>query len=183
MTKALTTTRWEDLRFPVTSLQKGGAKEPEFKAVKTDGSGSQGVYAYWFDKATEEELFFIVQIPHAYKYGTDLHAHVHWMPSTAGAGDVVWGLEYTLCEIDAVFGNTTIETATATAAGTAFTHQILEIVQIDGSAIDSVSAMMMCRVFRDATAVADTYDNDAILLEIDFHYQIDALGSALEYTK
>lgn len=34
--------------------------------------------------------------------------------------------------------------------------------------------VVVCRVYRQAGS--DTYDNDAALLEIDFHYIIDKLG-------
>jgi hypothetical protein len=43
--------------------------------------------------------------------------------------------------------------------------------------------MITCRLFRDAEDVADTYTNFAGLLEIDFHYLKDMLGSREEFTK
>jgi hypothetical protein len=47
------------------------------------------------------------------------------------------------------------------------------------------NSMLLCRVFRDATGTrgTDDYTSDAGLLEIDFHYQLDSLGSNEEYTK
>ena len=56
MTKSLTATRYEDLRVPVTATKAGGSKEPGFIQVKDNGSGSQGVFAYAFDKTAEQEL-------------------------------------------------------------------------------------------------------------------------------
>jgi len=41
--------------------------------------------------------------------------------------------------------------------------------------------MLLCRVFRDIAN--DNFDDDAALFEIDFHYEIDALGSKEETTK
>jgi len=41
--------------------------------------------------------------------------------------------------------------------------------------------MLLCRVFRDVAN--DDFDDDAFLFEIDFHYQIDSLGSRTEYIK
>ncbi len=37
--------------------------------------------------------------------------------------------------------------------------------------------MLICRLFRDGTNELDTYEADAGLLEIDFHYGMDTLGS------
>ena len=48
---------------------------------------------------------------------------------------------------------------------------------------DGISSMICCRLFRDATNEADTYEGDAGLLEFDLHYIIDTLGSREEYTK
>lgn len=174
---------WDDIRVPVTATKAGGSKDPGFEKLKDNGSGSQGVFTYMFSPTAEEELYFSVQVPHNYKYGTNFHPHVHWAPTTTNTGDVVWGLEYTLAEISGTLGNTTIIYGTDAGDGTAYKHQLVDLTEIDGSAIDSVSMMMICRVFRNAAATEDTYTGDAALLEIDFHYEIDSLGSDTEYAK
>ena len=186
----LVDTVWEDLRVPVVSTRLGGTKDPDFAKVLDNGSSSQGVFTYLFDDSTEEELYFMCQIPHNYKHGTDLHAHVHWMPVANGsAGETVsWGLEYSLSELGATFGNTTLiygDTPYPDETLVADRHYLTELGEIDGSSIDSVSAMLLCRVFRDTAGNGgtDDYGDDAALLEIDFHYEIDTLGSSSEYIK
>jgi len=185
-----TFTNWDDMRIPVYSTKVGGSKEPGWGQLKDDGSGSQGVFTYLFDDSTEEELYFAVQMPHSWKFGTDISPHVHWTPTVnGGAGEVVsWGMEYTLSDIGGVYGNTSIIYTYETIPGgdlVADTHYLSEFPHIDMSGIDSVSAMLICRVFRDATGAGgtDDYGDDAALFEIDFHYQIDSLGSQLEYIK
>ena len=44
----------------------------------------------------------------------------------------------------------------------------------------NISSMLICRVYRDTgdTWATNTAGNCPILLEIDFHFPIDALGSA-----
>jgi hypothetical protein len=181
---------WDDLRVPVFSTTRGGAKDPDIAKVLDNGAGSQGVVTYLFDKAVEEELYFTVQIPHTWKYGTDIKPHVHWMPVADGAAGskVCWGLEYSLSEHGATFQNTTIiygdehipiETLVADR------HYVNSLGTISMAAVDSLSAMLICRIFRDATGTGgtDDYDNDSALLEIDFHYQIDSQGSRFEYIK
>ena len=74
---------WEDLRVPVTAIQKGGTNDPDFERFRRNTGGtSEGVFTYFFDRNTEEELFFVVQLPHNYKYGTDLKPHAHWAVDT-----------------------------------------------------------------------------------------------------
>ena len=186
---------WDDLRVPVTSTTLGGTKDPGFSVYKTNGSGSQGVFLYFFDNNTEEELYFTMQIPHCYKFGTDLSPHLHMIvPSTGAAGQFVrWGLEYTIASIGDSFSNTNIIYSDASTATTATSsgdstliadkHYLVSFPNIDGSAITSVSTMLLCRLFRDATDGTDDYPNDAGLLEFDCHFQIDTLGSRLEYIK
>ena len=190
------TTYWDDLRVPVLSAKVPAAAGPGFSQFLDNGAASTGVFTYWFDKSTEEQIYFVAQLPHKYKHGSDLECHVHWVPaSTApGAGtDVCWGLEYSWCNINSVFSNTSIaygdkQTNGAGETITVDKHYLTEIVTIDGDpgAVDyTFSSMLVCRLFRDAGGVGgtDDYDDDAGLLEVDFHYEIDAPGSEQEYVK
>jgi len=174
--------RWEDLRFPFVGAKPGVANPPGFAQMLDDGSSSTGVYAYHFDKATEEQMFFEAQMPHKWKEGSTVYPHVHWTPTDAGGGSVVWGLEYTLATINGAYGNTTIITATDAADGTAFKHQVVAFPTIDMTGID-VSGIIVCRGFRKAADASDDYDADAIGLEMDFHIQIDDRGSQDEWVK
>jgi len=188
-------TVWDDLRVPVTSTRKGGSKDPDFAVWLKDTAGtSQGVFLEWFDKDTEEELYFSVQLPHNYKLGTPIHAHVHWVGKSAGGfgQGVSWGLEYTWIDIAGLFGVTTIigsnvATGQVGASPAADTHYLTELGMITPGANQgaNVSSMLTCRLFRDATSsiATDNYTADAGLLEIDFHYQIDTPGSFSEYSK
>jgi hypothetical protein len=48
---------------------------------------------------------------------------------------------------------------------------------------DGISSMMLCRLFRDSTVAADSSTNGAWLLEMDFHYRMNMIGSRSELTK
>jgi hypothetical protein len=177
-------TFWEDLTVPATVVKLGGVNDPNFVKLADDGSGSTGTFTYAFDKASEEEIFFNVQIPHAKKYDTDIKAHVHWMPADGTAGNVVWGLEYQWVNINGAFsatGNTLIE-ATVAADETALKHQIDGIGTITGTNF-TLSSMLACRLYRKAADAADTYDNDVYFLEFDFHVEYDRPGSRDEFVK
>ena len=172
------------------STKLGGSKDPDFAKMFDDGNSSQGVFSYLFSATIEEELYFMVQLPHGWKYESSLHPHVHWIPTANGSEGqkVSWGLEYVVGAIDSVFGNTTIVYGDTSHSDSetlvADKHYLTELPAISMLGVDSVSAMLLCRVFRDATGVGgtDDYANDVALVEIDFHYESDRIGSNNEYS-
>ncbi len=171
------TGKWLDIKAPVTSLRVGPTKSPGFEIVFTGGS-TDGVRAYKFDKATEEQLYFVLQVNHDWKLGTNLNPHVHWLSTSTHAGSAVWGLEYTWQEGNKAFGNTVVIKTTEVSAGQNI-HNITSFSAIS-TTIGTHSSMIMCRIFRDATATGDTLDNDAVLLEVDFHFRKGQQGSVTE---
>jgi len=180
-------TVFEDLLVPVTSTTRGGSNDPAFLVYKTNGAGSQGVFTYWFSSSSEQELYFVVQMPHAWKEGSDIFPHVHWLvTSDLGANNVEWALEYTWVNIGNTFGNTSIISAYTPIAPvlpvTANKHVLTELPPMTGAG-NTISSMLLCRVFRKVSSPNDTYPSSAALLQIDFHYEIDALGSRSEYAK
>lgn len=185
------TVGYEDLPVLLTSLKLAGVHDPGFAQFKDNGAGSTGVFCYWFDASTNEEVFFGQQMPHAWT-GTTIHPHVHWTPKTTADGapasqKVEWGLEYTWTDIGGDFANTSIiygNTHTpADANVVAGRHYLTDLGDITPSASqDGLSSILVCRLFRNATdATDDTYEADAGLLQFDFHYERDRLGSATEY--
>lgn len=168
--------RWEDLRVPATSMALGTTNDPDLTAIVDT------VRAYLFDPDADQELFFAAQLPHAYSEGTDIVAHVHWSPVDTDTGNVIWGLEYTWANIDAAFAATTSTTTTDAGSGTADDHLYVEFTDLTGTG-KTISSMLVCRIYRDADNGSDTYTGDAALLEVDFHYQIDATGSTTETSK
>ncbi|MDT8414407.1 MAG: hypothetical protein RQ735_03430 [Flavobacteriaceae bacterium] len=179
-------TRFDDLKVPVSSTTKGGTRDPDWKVLKNNGS-SQGVFLQWFDDDVEEELYFTVQLPHSWKEGSPIMPHVHWTAETnVGSNKVVWGLEYTWTNVGELFGSTTIISGSDPIApvGTvdAYEHAITALGSIDATG-KTLSSMLVCRIFRQATNGTDSFSGDAGLLEIDFHFQIDSDGSKGEFTK
>ena len=180
-------TRFEDLRVPMSSTRKGAAEDPLYTVFRDNGSGSVGVYGSWFRTNQTEDLFFEVQMPHGWKEGSTLFPHIHWSPKTDTSGNKVrWGFEFIWVNVGGTFGNTTITYAEnpigLTPNPTAYQHVISEFPSIDGTG-QTLSSMFVCRVFRDGTHGNDTYNNSALMLQFDFHYEIDADGSRLEYSK
>ena len=138
-----------------------------------------------FDKATEEAFSGGLEVPHSAKLGATLSFHVHWSPTDTDTGDVRWGLEYAFFQEDtgAVSTGTTIY-VTDTAGGTAWVRQTVAFASISVPASE-LGLQFAFRLFRDATDVADTYDNDAAITStVGLHYEIDTpAGSRTVTTK
>jgi hypothetical protein len=175
--------------FP-DATSKSSSQPPTMGTFKKNAAGtSQGVFLNMFDPSTEQELYFVVQIPHKYKVGSTLYPHIHWTTTvgTPNGTNVVWGLEYTVIAIGGTFPTTTTLTANSviaacgTPAGTG-QHLITSLGTISGTGL-SISTILVCRVYRVAGDAADTFVNSVGLLGIDFHYEIDTEGSRGEYVK
>lgn len=137
---------------------------------------SHGVYAYYFEKDSNEELFFSAQLPHTWLEGTGIEAHIHYIRPTSDTGTVVWGLEYTWSNMGDEFSETKTIYTIDGEMETAFKHIYSSFGFINGEG-KKLSSMLICRIFRDAENPLDTYNDDAGLLEIDFHIRNNSLGS------
>ena len=170
---------WEDIRVSGLAA-KTGATAPDLVAF---APATTNLLVYGFDGSTNtEQAYFAIQFPHSYKFGTTIHPHVHWTPTDTNSGTVVWSMEYTWQEIGGTFAApTTIKTTAVNAGGTAWVHKYSEFPDIAGTGKDTVSSMIIFRLFRNPAD--DTYEHDAALLEVDFHYTVDGFGSNEETSK
>jgi hypothetical protein len=172
---------WDDLRV---SLDKGSSS-----ASLEYVWGSAGPQIWYFrNNDGLEAMSFVVQIPHSWKEGTIIYPHIHWLPKASESGNVEWNLDYSWQNYDSttplVFS--TYSTSTVTVAGpfTANTHRITSLASggLDG-ADKKISSILICKIWRNSIRTADTYADDAGLLSLDFHYQIDTVGSRAQYVK
>ncbi|MFK5878098.1 MAG: hypothetical protein QM478_01235 [Flavobacteriaceae bacterium] len=177
-----TATRWDDLKVNVARISGSGIRAPGKNDLVDAGAGP-GLFLYWFDDNTEEELFFTVQMPHGWKEGSDIMPHVHWVANN-GSGDVEWALEYTWSNVSDDFPTTTttLTEFTPISAYADYKHMLTDLGTMSGTG-KTLSSIILCRVFRKAGSSDDTFDKDAGLLQIDFHYQIDADGSREVFVK
>lgn len=133
-----------------------------------------------FDSSTIEEYQFIVNLPQSYEAGTDIIPLLRWTPlgSAGSALYVRWGLEYRWSENGVT--NTTTTTIYVS------THSPNEMLIGYREYLDTFAAIsgvghtkgsvLCCRLFRDATNVADTFSADAGALSIGFANRNDSLG-------
>jgi hypothetical protein len=170
-------TVWDDLRVAASATQKNPVtSKPDYIAF------IGRTFAFSFDPDTNEGVNFTVQLPHNYKEGTSIIPHVHWSPSSAAGGNVVWSIECSWANMDATFPATETYNVTVPADGTIYGHDVAYFLALNGTG-KTISSMLNCSLNRGASMAADTYVNEVWLQEIDFHYQIDSLGSTLELVK
>lgn len=180
-----TATAWEDLRVPVSAVRVPGAKAPTWTAY----SASQLLgFSYQAVAGNEEEIYFVAQVPHSYKEGSNITPHVHWVPNEDTVDDpevVRWGLEYEWINMDGTFAGTTTIYAEESMTDRADDHIRTDFSAITGTG-KTMSSMIVCRLFRNSSHENDTYDNGtalALLLETDFHFEQDTVGSRAILTK
>ena len=169
-------TTWDDLRAPATAINPPGQEsDPDWD--NTNGG-------WLFSDEGTEVLWVIMQMPHAYKIGSNIRPHIHWSPTNTDTGNVLWRMEYkwTSFEDTDAAEFTTLDILDA-GDGTALKHQIAQFAEIDGTGkgLSSILSIKLSRIGGDAT---DTYNADALLKEFDIHYQIDTPGGSYdEYNK
>jgi hypothetical protein len=196
---------YDDLRIEPVA-RTAGANAPTFEqwadnAGLGDTGASRGIYLYSFDDAlaaAEKEVFFSMQMPHAWKLGTPILMHVHWIGAVSDTTAAPrWGLEYAWKDIGETFGATeTIIYTTGEnidASGTpdpdvtAGKHYISAFGPITpGTSADGLSSILVARLFRNSSDAGDTYNAAGAkcgLLYIDAHYETDSPGSSSEYVK
>ena len=162
---------WEDENAGAVTLGRG-ASAPDLVQVN---SGT--IYLPGFDGVnTTEQLFSSIEIPHSYREGSDLVFHVHWAPTDGNAGNVLWQLTYCITRDTAVqAGETTIEIQQA-APAVAWEQNRADFPTINGAAL-LIGDQLDFRFFRDPSDEDDTYESDAIVKTIGFHFEKDTVGS------
>lgn len=176
-------THWDDMQVGPGATQAAGAKIPSYSQFQTDGAGSAGVYAYIFPPATERELFFSVQLPHSWIEQTEIEPHVHWSPNGTGAGNTVWGLEYTMANVGEPFPTTTTIEAISAAPEVDKRHTIAGFEPDIDMTGKLISVQIVGRIYRISGDVRDTFSPGAWFHELDFHIRHDGIGSNNVFSK
>lgn len=137
-----------------------------------ESTGSQGVIAEYFAPGVEQELYFTVQLPHAWIDYDTIYPHLHFAPEDDTDGTITFGLEYLWVNINDVAGNTSITETSQVVSGDGRKHIYTNFTPINGGS-KNASSMILCRLYRSAS---DTYAAGVYLWEIDFHYRFFPRG-------
>ena len=171
---------WNDLVIPAQGINLSGTPAPPTPDTALLGDG-----CLLFSNTVENNVAVQFQMPHDWCEGTDIHLHMHWCKTTADTGTVLWDAKWSVAKVGTVFpamsayATASVEVANA---DTADLHAISEwaAISMTGNTLSTIVKVVMR---RDATNGSDTYDQNAKLLGIDVHYQIDAPGSLQELLK
>lgn len=177
-TLELTEGVWIDENFN-PSTARVGASIPDL--INLDSSN---ILISAFDGlSTLEAVHDHRELNHNYKEGTDLSFHIHWCPTTAGAGNVKWNLEY---YITARNGSGTKATGTLSVvvatSGTAWDTIGTVIGVVSGTNLE-IADQISLRLYRDPGDAQDTYASDAAVKTYGYHYQLNTIGSRTITTK
>ena len=178
----LNETVWDDMRVVPGSFDRPGVSDPTIVVYDVNAGG---VNTYLWEFKKNDIASFTLQLPHTYKEGTDISVHVHWTPGPRGneenGATVGWKVDYSWANIDGAFGTMATADLSDACDGTDHKHQMTPVVAITGTS-KSISSMLLCNIKRTDTGADDTWASTTtgqlpMLLEIDFHYQIDTMGS------
>jgi hypothetical protein len=183
-------TTWDDLRVPLSSANKKNStavtRGIPYSANETVGTPQID----WFAPTNTDEMYFVAQLPHSWKEGTTIYPHIHWIPSENGAaGPTVprWGLEYAWLNIGDTFSSYTTIYGTTTSTSEVLVLNKQYLTPLGSGGIDGlgkrISSMLICRIFRDGDNAADNFAGYAGALEVDFHYEVNTMGSREVFVK
>ena len=164
---------WIDYNFGIGKVQTG-ASSPDlinFNATGIQVLGFNGVNI-------TEEVSVAEELNHNWAEGTIILPHVHWYPTTTGAGSVVWQMEFTFVAPSDPTGGATSTTISAAqvGGGVAWGNKFINLPTITTTDL-VIGTPMHVRFFRDPGAGGDDYGADAALATFGLHVLIDSLGS------
>lgn len=169
---------WEDLRYPAQAIRVG-ANAPTWDTTEVGWNFSN-------NPPNNQEVQGVAQLPHKWREGSTIVAHLHWYLLVAGAAgeDVKWDLLYRVASVDGVFpaGWTTLPITVDVSAYAIRQHILSSWAPIVMTA-ETVSCVIDLRVQRDTAVAADDHEQNVILKEVDIHYMIDSFGSVQELNK
>jgi hypothetical protein len=159
---------YDDYLVSGLSVKGRGATQPTFKEWK---DGYEG-YAYAGTGASINEGWFNLHILHDIKAGTFPTFHVHHSHANASpTGNIKWNLEVMYARGYGVeaYGSP-LSLSTVQTAGIQYAEMITSDDDMALNFTPETDSILKCRIWRDPTDVADTFEDDVWLDQIDMHY-------------
>lgn len=162
----ITDTVWDDMTVSTLSLSAGAA------APEPTAYGTNSIKSLNYDSG--DSSYGQIQFSHAKKPLTDVNPHIHW--SSTDDRSAITNISF---KLDCVYGGinrgiTNTYSSTVTVTGTnAYLHRLVSFTPFGSNALNESSIVLF-----EITCVEDGGANDKVFIhDIDFHYQIDKLGS------
>ena len=165
-------TVFDDLVMPLTTAKQGALDKPDFDYTNVG-------YLMPQNDATEI-LYLVVQMPHKWKEGSSIFPHVHYRRTSAGKP--TFKIDYSWINIGSATsapGTTLALDQEVTTYSSGSIHQINKSAAAISGTGKTISSLLLVKLYRDDNTVT----GDVLTYQFDLHYEIDSLGSNLEYTK
>ena len=170
--KNLVATVYQDWNVGGLAIRTAGSSDPTLKVWGT-------VYRLWaFSPTVLNQAFFTQELFHEWKPGTTVYPHIHWLQDAPGTGDVRWQLDWRYVKVNQVSSGTSTLDLTSAAGGSVDQHNVFQNVNGIYLSDFDVGGQIICRLYRDAANVADTFAGDALLLAFGFHFETDREGTS-----
>ncbi len=169
---------WETLTFPASLLAQGIPNPPDWVTA-----GLNDIYVLAFDHNTNEEVHITASLPHSWKASSFIIPQIHLININAGAGDIVWKIEYSIAENGEIFpAPATIITSIQAIDEDQYSNIKHTFPVLDLSDY-TFAPTVIIRMFRDASNELDTYGSPIGFLSTDLHILKDSIGSDESDTK
>lgn len=180
---------WEDHRFPASNPELDTATS----RLSVDHANLGTIFPTNSRLTDVDAIGVIDQTSHMWKLATDIHPHIHWI-QTIESATPHWVLSHRVYGAGEVPPAWTTEkwATNEVAVYAAGMEQLTTFPAIDMSAYTArtdLSIIIDMKLYRDISntsglfAGVDGYGATVLLKELDNHYQVDSLGSVLEYMK
>lgn len=170
---------WDDLRFPAQGINPIGPTSPP------DTEADTGMLL--FTPNSTDLVAGVAQMPHSWKEGSTIHPHIHWNAAAAGAGNVLWRLEYSWVADEGSFTGTYATTLNNLVASPGDGVLMISNFPLNDSGVAGtgllISSLFFWRLSRVGGDASDTFAGNARLVEFDIHYQLNSEGSRALYAK
>lgn len=168
---------FDDYLVSGLAIARGATAPPTLTELR-DGLN---LYAFAGTGVTVEQGYFTLHLLHGLRPGTFPTFHVHWTHKNASpSGDVKWFIDYSIAK---GYGVSTYPAPTTLSAvqtaGAQYTHHITDDDDMPLASLTEVEpdSVLICRVYRDPADAADTFADDAFLIQVDMHYERDKMGT------
>jgi hypothetical protein len=171
-------TAWDDQTFPLIAYRLEAttgtlAYNYANNSITMSASGTIG--------DDPDTLTFTSQIPHKAKANSDCHLHIHWEQPADQA--YTFDVRYRIQENGSAKTASWSTTETITMTGNKFTYVSGTLIQITELLVISLSGLNPSDLIQVQMTRSDATSGDIEAIAVDFHYEIDMLGSSSEYTK
>jgi hypothetical protein len=170
-------TVFDDINHSMSGVKTSGTTVMDIVTI-----GGNNFNAFHGTTTTVQQGESSEEILHEYKEGSDIIAHIHWMPNDTGAGNVKFYLGYRWFNRTNVMSAETVISVTVAAGGVQYQHIRSDFPIISGTGM-KIGSRFVWRVYRDPADVADTYTGEAIALDFGIHFEKDTVGSRQITTK